>query len=79
MENAMIEEVKDQIVDLLGCDRDEIVEASAKVGFGIDVILETIVRNDPSAYGRPGCTAAGADLRLCLQLLSRHHCLFPDD
>src|SRR5450830_1971727 len=38
MDNAMVDEVKDQIVDLLGCDRDDIIEASAKMGFGIDRI-----------------------------------------
>ena len=53
MENAMIEEVKDQIVDLLGCDRDEIIEASAKVGHGIDQILEEIINKIPSPKGNP--------------------------
>ena len=53
MENAMIEEVKDQIVDLLGCDRDEIIEASAKTGFGIDIILEDIVNKIPAPKGDP--------------------------
>jgi GTP-binding protein LepA len=53
MDNAMIEEVKDQIVDLLGCDRDEIIEASAKIGFNIDLILENIVNKIPSPKGDP--------------------------
>jgi GTP-binding protein LepA len=53
MDNAMIDEVKDQIVDLLGCDRDEIIEASAKIGFGIDHILEDIVGKIPSPKGDP--------------------------
>jgi GTP-binding protein LepA len=53
MENAMIEEVKDQIVDLLGCDHDEIIEASAKIGFGIDLILEDIVSKIPPPKGDP--------------------------
>ena len=53
MDNAMIEEVKDQIVDLLGCDRDEIIEASAKIGIGIDRILEDIVSKIPSPKGDP--------------------------
>ncbi|MCX6280819.1 MAG: translation elongation factor 4 [Bacteroidetes bacterium] len=53
MEAAMIEEVKDQIVDLLGCDREEIIEASAKVGIGIDLILEEIVKKIPSPKGNP--------------------------
>jgi len=53
MDNAMIEEVKDQIVDLLGCDRDEIIEASAKMGFGIDTILEDIISKIPAPKGDP--------------------------
>jgi GTP-binding protein LepA len=53
MENAMIEEVKDQIVDLLGCDRHEIVEASAKSGYGIDRILDEIIQKIPAPSGDP--------------------------
>ena len=53
MEAAMIEEVKDQIVDLLGCEREEILEASAKVGLGIDAILEEIVKKIPAPKGDP--------------------------
>ncbi|MEI8005177.1 MAG: translation elongation factor 4 [Bacteroidota bacterium] len=53
MEAAMIEEVKDQIVDLLGCEREEILEASAKTGLGIDAILEEIVHKIPSPKGDP--------------------------
>jgi GTP-binding protein LepA len=54
MDNAMVEEVKDQIVDLLGCDREEIIEASAKVGYGIDRILEAIIHRIPPPKGDPG-------------------------
>jgi GTP-binding protein LepA len=43
MINAMPEEVKDQIVDLVGCNRTDIIEASAKTGMGIDRILTDIV------------------------------------
>lgn len=43
MPNAMPEEVKDQIVDLLGCDTDDIIEASGKTGLGVERILDTIV------------------------------------
>jgi GTP-binding protein LepA len=53
MENAMIEEVKDQIVDLLGCEREEIIEASAKIGYGIETIIEAIVERIPSPKGDP--------------------------
>ncbi|MBO4403378.1 MAG: elongation factor 4 [Bacteroidales bacterium] len=43
MPAAMPEEVKDQIVELLGCRREEIIEASAKTGQGVDAILQAIV------------------------------------
>lgn len=51
MDNAMPEEVKDQIVDLIGCERDEIIEASAKTGFGVDKVLEAIVSKIPAPTG----------------------------
>lgn len=53
MSNAMPEEVKDQIVDLVGCKRDDIIEASAKTGMGIDRILEEIVNRIPPPPGDP--------------------------
>jgi len=53
MDNAMIEEVKDQIVETLGCKRDEIIEASAKFGYGIEQILEDIVHKIPPPKGDP--------------------------
>ncbi len=40
---AMVEEVADQVIDLLGCDREEIIEASGKEGIGIDDILKAVV------------------------------------
>lgn len=49
--HAMPEEVKDQIVDLTGCDRDEILSASGKEGKGIDLILEAIVKRVPAPKG----------------------------
>ena len=53
MDNAMVEEVKDQIVDLLGCDHDEIIEASAKMGIGIDRIMNDIIHKIPAPSGNP--------------------------
>ncbi len=43
MDAAMVEDVKDQIVDLLGCKRDEIICVSARTGFGVDLVLESII------------------------------------
>ncbi len=45
------EVVKDQIVDLLGCDRDEIMAASGKTGLGVHEILEEIVNRIPPPKG----------------------------
>lgn len=53
MDNAMIEEVTEQIVDLIGCDPDDILLASAKTGFGIPEILEAIVHRVPAPKGDP--------------------------
>ncbi len=49
--NAMPHEVKDQIVDLLGCERSEIIEASGKTGLGIERILERIITKIPAPEG----------------------------
>ncbi len=49
--HAMPEEVKDSIVDLIGCDRDDIIPASGKEGKGIDKILEAIVHRIPAPVG----------------------------
>lgn len=53
MESAMIEEVKDQIVDLIGAPREEIIEASARTGFGVDMVLEAIIKRIPAPKGNP--------------------------
>ncbi len=49
--SAEPEEVKDQIVDLIGCDRDEIIPASGKTGLGVDDILKAIVDRVPAPEG----------------------------
>tara|TARA_B100002051_G_scaffold45099_1_gene39634 strand:- start:1169 stop:2959 length:1791 start_codon:yes stop_codon:yes gene_type:complete len=48
---AMIEEVSDQIVDLIGCSVDDILEVSAKDGIGIHLLLETIIDKIPNPKG----------------------------
>lgn len=53
LDSANPEEVKDQIVDLLGCDRDEILAASGKTGLGVPEILEAIVDRIPAPVGDP--------------------------
>ncbi|NPA45967.1 MAG: GTP-binding protein, partial [Chlorobi bacterium] len=47
------EEVTDDIVDLLGCDYDDVIWASAKTGEGVDKILEAIVKRIPPPQGDP--------------------------
>ena len=53
MESAMIEEMSDQIIDLIGCDLDDIIHASGKTGIGIEDILEAAVSRIPAPKGDP--------------------------
>ena len=53
LDSAMPEEVKDQIVDLIGCDRDDIIAASGKTGMGVDEILEAVIKRIPAPEGDP--------------------------
>ncbi len=51
MDGAMIEEVEDQIVDLIGCKREDILHASGRTGLGVDKVLEAIVTRIPAPEG----------------------------
>jgi len=53
MEGAMIDEVRDQIIDLIGCKSEDILLASGRAGIGIEEILEAIVSRIPSPSGNP--------------------------
>ena len=53
LDSAKPDEVEDQIVDLLGCDREEIIRASGKTGMGIDDVLKAIVERVPAPEGDP--------------------------
>ena len=48
---AMPEEVSDQIIDLIGCDPEDIIPASGKTGLGVDKILEAVVKRIPAPKG----------------------------
>jgi len=48
---AMPEEVSDQIIDLIGCDLEDIIPASGKTGLGVDQILEAVIRKIPAPKG----------------------------
>ena len=50
---AMPEEVKDQIIDLIGCKREEIIPASGKTGLGVLDILQAIIDRVPAPVGDP--------------------------
>jgi len=50
---AMPEEVKDQIIELIGCKREEIIPASGKTGLGVHDILRAIVDRVPAPVGNP--------------------------
>lgn len=51
MPNAMPEEVKDQIEELIGCSKDDIIEASGKTGLGVENILKAIIERIPHPVG----------------------------
>src|SRR5437588_896392 len=56
LQSAMIEEVSNQIIELLGCKREDILLASAKAGIGIPEVLEEIHKRIPAPQGDPSGT-----------------------
>lgn len=53
MDAAMVDDVKDQIVELIGCDREDILATSAKTGLGVEEVLEAIIKRVPPPKGDP--------------------------
>lgn len=53
MESAQPEKVEDQIIDLIGCDREDILRCSARTGFGVDTVLDAIITRIPAPKGDP--------------------------
>src|SRR5512147_747032 len=53
MDGAMVEEVQDQIIELIGCKKEDILLASARTGLGVPEILEAIVERIPAPVGNP--------------------------
>lgn len=51
MDSAMPDMVEDEIVDLLGCKREEIIRASGKTGMGVEEILDAIIERIPAPQG----------------------------
>ncbi len=53
MDGAMVEEVKDQIIELIGCKPEDILLASARTGLGVQEILDAIIERIPPPKGNP--------------------------
>jgi GTP-binding protein LepA len=53
LESAMPETVEDEIIELLGCDREDIIRASGKTGMGVPEIMERIIERIPAPKGDP--------------------------
>lgn len=53
LDSAMPDEVSEQIMDLIGCERDDIIEASGRTGLGVERILEDIIHKIPPPKGDP--------------------------
>ena len=53
METAMIEEMADQMIDLTGCEREDIILASGKTGIGVPEIMKAVVERIPAPKGDP--------------------------
>ena len=69
--SAEPERVTAEIVDLIGCDPDDVLRISAKTGEGVERRARGDRRADPAARGRAGGAAAGADLRLRVRPVPR--------
>lgn len=53
MDGAMVEEVKDQIIELIGCKPEDILLASARTGLGVQEIIDAIIERIPPPEGNP--------------------------
>lgn len=53
MDSAMPDEVEDQIIDLIGCEREDVLRVSAKTGFGVENVLEAIIHRISAPKGDP--------------------------
>ena len=66
--SANPEEVKDDIVDLLGCSPEDIIPASGKTGLGVEAILEAIIERIPAPKGDPKAPLQALILTRCTTL-----------
>ena len=77
MDGAMIDEVKDQIIELIGCKPEDILLASGRTGIGVDRNSGGNCRTDTRTQRRSEATLAGPDLRQRVQFVPRNHRVLP--
>lgn len=53
MPNAMPEEVEDEIIELIGCNREDILRASGKTGEGVEQVIKAVIERIPAPKGEP--------------------------
>ena len=75
MEGAMIDETRDQIVDLVGCSPEDVLLASGRTGEGIEKILEAIIERIPAPNGDSVAPLQALIFDSSFQFVSRRHCL----
>ncbi len=51
---ARVDEVLHQVVDLLGCDEEDVLKVSAKTGIGVETVLDAVIKRVPAPKGNPG-------------------------
>lgn len=66
MESAMIDTVEEQIVDLLGCGKEDILHISARTGQGVPELLQAIIERVPAPEGDPTLRCKPSFLTRCL-------------
>jgi len=72
---AMPEEVKDQIIELIGCKREEIIPASGKTGLGVDNILRAIIERIPAPKGNPDGELQALIFDSVFKFIQGYHCI----
>ena len=77
MDGAMVPEVKDQIIDLIGCKEEDILLASAKTGLGVQAILDAIIDKIPAPKGDPEAPLQALIFDSVFNSFRGHHHLLP--
>ena len=75
--SAQPEKYAAELAHIIGCDPSDVLQVSAKTGFGVEALLNEIVAQTPPPVGDADAPAAGADLRLGLRHLPRRGHLRP--